>query len=83
MGFLRDWWHRLRGAGDEPPHAAAPRPQHTRHPGHAHEPPAGRWQLQDRPPPPRPGHPGQAGFDPYGNDAGYAKPHGWERIDHD
>lgn len=24
-----------------------------------------------------------AGMDPYANDAGYAKPHSWERIDHD
>lgn len=24
-----------------------------------------------------------AGIDPYANDAGFAKPHSWERIDHD
>lgn len=24
-----------------------------------------------------------AGMDPYANDAGFAKPHSWERIDHD
>ena len=24
-----------------------------------------------------------AGVDPYANDAGFAKPHSWERIDHD
>jgi hypothetical protein len=26
---------------------------------------------------------GAAGFDPYSSDAGFAKPHSWERIDHD
>jgi hypothetical protein len=26
---------------------------------------------------------GEAGFDPYASDAGYAKPHSWERVDHD
>ena len=24
-----------------------------------------------------------AGVDPYSNDAGYSKPHSWERLDHD
>ena len=24
-----------------------------------------------------------AGSDPYSNDAGFQKPHGWERVDHD
>jgi hypothetical protein len=26
---------------------------------------------------------GAAGFDPYASDAGYSKPHSWERLDHD
>lgn len=26
---------------------------------------------------------GRAGFDPYSSDAGYSKPRGWDRVDHD
>jgi hypothetical protein len=39
--------------------------------------------LADEPAPKKPGRSGAAGFDPYASDAGYAKPHSWERVDHD
>ena len=43
--------------------------------------------LADDPAPskssPRTGAARSAGMDPYANDAGFAKPHSWERIDHD
>ena len=82
MARLRDWWDRLRGASDEPRRVTAPPPTRPVKPA----PPARSGddlQLQDGPAARRPSRLGEAGFDPYGNDAGYAKPHGWERTDHD
>jgi hypothetical protein len=40
-------------------------------------------KLVDAPPDRTPSRVGAAGFDPYASDAGYSKPHSWERIDHD
>jgi len=31
----------------------------------------------------RPSRVGAAGFDPYASDAGYSKPHSWERVERD
>lgn len=81
MGRLRDWWDRLRGADDEPPHAAG-RPKRPVQPSSPAQSSDG-LQLAEAPGAARPSRQGEAGFDPYGNDAGFAKPHSWERIDHD
>jgi hypothetical protein len=40
-------------------------------------------ELADEPQSKKPGHVGAGGFDPYSSDAGYTKPHSWERVDHD
>jgi len=82
MGFLRDWWQRFRGDGDEPPHAVARKTPPAPQPARARKPDA-PLELVDTPPARPSDHPGAAGFDPYGNDAGHAKPHGWEQVDHD
>jgi hypothetical protein len=73
MGGLRDWWERLTGraaASQEAPRKA---------------PPAARARPAEPSgaPKAKPSRVGQAGFDPYSSDAGFAKPHSWERIDHD
>jgi hypothetical protein len=80
MGGLRDWWERLTGraaASQEAPRKAPPaaraRPAE----------PSGALELDDETPKAKPSRVGQAGFDPYSSDAGFAKPHSWERIDHD
>lgn len=83
MGLLRDWWDRMLGREDEPPHAVTPP---ARHPARTEQPTAQSGKDLELQPDKggRPDtHRGTAGFDPYGNDAGFAKPHGWERIDHD
>jgi hypothetical protein len=77
--MLRDWWDRLRGASDVPPRAKAPaRPVRPVLPAQSGD----ELQLQDGPHEGQPSRPGTVGFDPYGNDAGFAKPHGWDRGDH-
>jgi hypothetical protein len=76
MGRLRDWWVRLTGqavAPTEPPQQPRPRAA----PGDD------GLKLADDLPKPRPSRTAAAGFDPYSSDAGYAKPHSWERVDHD
>ena len=77
MGRLHDWWRRLTGAAepvpDTPRTRVPPRPN----------PSPGELELTDAAPPPKPSRLGEAGFDPYSSDAGYAKPHSWERVDHD
>jgi hypothetical protein len=82
MGFLRDWWQRLRGDRDDPPHAAGRWTRPAEQPARPRKPDA-PLELVDAPQARPTGRRGAAGFDPYGNDAGYAKPHGWERVDHD
>jgi len=78
MGRLHDWWQRLAGAPAQPkapPRAATPRP--------TPRPASEGLELVDDPPAGRPSRVGAAGFDPYASDAGFAKPHSWERVDHD
>ena len=81
MGRLRDWWNRVTG---RPPAAEDLRggraPQ--AHARTAPKPP-GELSLADETPQQKASRTGQSGFDPYSSDAGYAKPHSWERIDHD
>lgn len=77
MGRLHDWWRRLTGTA-----ATATEPPRT--PVHPKPNPSpGELELSDDAPPPKPSRLGEAGFDPYSSDAGYAKPHSWERVDHD
>ncbi len=76
MGTLRGWWWTLADGGPDVP-ARVPRPAARLAPR------AEDLQLADEPEPKKPGHVGAAGFDPYSSDAGYTKPHSWERLDHD
>jgi hypothetical protein len=80
MGMLSQWWNRLTDKRPPPPPSihrppAAPAPRRASA--------EGELSLADDYAPPRSGRHGSAGFDPYGSDAGFAKPHSWERIDHD
>jgi len=79
MSRLRDWWHRLTGR--ETAARAAPRPV-PKVPDSA-KPVPGELGILDEPIPKKPSRTGAAGFDPYASDAGFAKPHSWERVDHD
>jgi hypothetical protein len=77
MGSVRVWWQKLTGREPAKPQpiakpAAAPRP-----------PKAAGLELADTPEEGRASKIGAAGFDPYSSDAGFAKPHSWERVDHD
>jgi len=77
MGHLQRWWQRLTGTES----AATPRTRPavaTRKPDEPSE-----MKLVDAPPDRTPSRVGAGGFDPYASDAGYSKPHSWERIDHD
>ena len=78
MSRLRDWWRRLTGTApkvQELPRGATPKA------GPA--PPSDALQIVDGPSARKPSRVGAAGFDPYSSDAGYSKPHSWERVDHD
>ncbi len=78
MGRLHDWWQYLAGAPARPrhhPRAATSQPKRR--------PASDGLELVDDPPTVRPSRVGAAGFDPYASDAGFAKPHSWERVDHD
>jgi hypothetical protein len=77
MGHLQRWWQRLTGTGSaanpgRPLAAAARKPDEP-----------SEMKLVDSVPEKVPSRIGAAGFDPYASDAGYSKPHSWERIDHD
>ena len=78
MGRLHDWWRSLTGKAAEPVKASRRVPQAPRSPK-----PAPGLELADEAPRQQPSRVGEAGFDPYASDAGYAKPHSWERVDHD
>ena len=81
MGRLRDWWDRMTGgttATAETPRAPPGKTGAGQEPGTQ-----GGLTVADGPPGPKASRTGPAGFDPYSSDAGYAKPHSWERVDHD
>lgn len=80
MARLEEWWHRLTGREQAAPAPAPARRRRPRPPRPA-EPSA--LALTDDPPTHDPSRVGEAGFDPYASDAGYQKPHAWERLDHD
>lgn len=78
MSRLADWWRRLTAAPprvQDHPQPAAPRPR----PATASD----GLEIVDAPPARPPSRVGAAGFDPYASDAGFSKPHSWERVDHD
>jgi hypothetical protein len=77
MGTVRAWWQKLFGKAKEAPVAPA-----VRRPAPKAAEPSG-LELADEKAPKRPSRVGEAGFDPYSSDAGYSKPHSWERVDHD
>jgi hypothetical protein len=81
MGRLRDWWDRVTGraaATTQSRHERSPRTRARTDPR-----PPGELSLADETAKQKASRTGQSGFDPYSSDAGYAKPHSWERVDHD
>jgi len=78
MGRVHDWWRSLTVQAAKPAEASQPDPRARRSPK-----PSASLELVDEVPQRQPSRVGGAGFDPYASDAGYAKPHSWERIDHD
>lgn len=76
MGNLRAWWQKLMGKGAV---AEVPAPS----PAPRSAPRSDGLELVDEPERTAPRRAGAAGIDPYSSDAGYAKPHSWERVDHD
>ncbi len=81
MGRVAYWWQRLT-AGRRRPAAVASPSSTGRAPGPAAE--DGPLSIAPDPKPVRrAARTGAAGFDPYSSDGGYAKPHSWERVDHD
>lgn len=75
MGTVRAWWQRIMGREPQPAPVQKPAaPKAAKSSG---------LQLADEPDPKGPSRVGAAGFDPYSSDAGYSKPHSWERVDHD
>jgi hypothetical protein len=77
MGTVKSWWRKLVGRGAVQPVAAKPPVA----PPNA--PTTSGLELKDAPAASKPSRVGAAGFDPYSSDAGYSKPHSWERVDHD
>jgi len=86
MALLRLWRWR-RGRSDRPTKAARPSapPPAPSELTLAQSPPPGGDELRlgDEISAPAPRRAGARGFDPYSNDAGFAKPHAWERVDQD
>jgi len=77
MGTVKSWWQKLTGR-----HAV--RPVEANPPVAAPKTPkSSGLELTDAPKDRKPSRVGAAGFDPYSSDAGYSKPHSWERVDHD
>lgn len=77
MGTLHAWWQRMTG-GDSASGPVEPNPARPAGPKGLAD-----LQLAGDPPARRPSRVGAAGFDPYSSDAGFSKPHTWERVDHD
>ena len=93
-GFLRRWWDRLTG---RPGTGASRHDAHAR-PADAGDPAAGKVRTKTVSSEPaddlqlvddkaggirQRGRVGAGGFDPYSSDAGFEKPHSWERIERD
>lgn len=86
MALLRMWRQRRRRS-DSPTMARRPSapPQAPSDLTLAQTPLAGddELRLDEEPGSPAPRPAGERGFDPYSSDAGFARPHAWERVDHD
>lgn len=82
MSMIGDWFRRLRGRPVARP--AAPRKGRPKPVQSAQSAASEGLTIEDAPPPAQPSaRVGAGGFDPYSSDAGYQKPHSWERVDHD
>jgi hypothetical protein len=83
---VQRWWDSLLG---RPPWYRDPDPVTTRSalqaqsPGRKKTTAPGELTLADDAPENGPRKRRSAGMDPYSNDAGFSKPHSWERLDHD
>lgn len=78
MARLSDWWHRVTGSAP-----VATTPAQRRRPQTARPTDSSTLAVTDEAPAHKPSRVGEAGIDPYASDAGYQKPHAWERLDHD
>jgi hypothetical protein len=76
MGRLRYWWQHLTGKADKKKSASPAATVRAKA-----RPAEDELSLADDERPSRPSRLREAGFDPYANDAGFGKPHSWERID--
>jgi hypothetical protein len=89
MKGLQRWWDELLGRPrwHRDTHVGTTGPGHRPAGSSTAAPTPGELSLaDDAAAPKRPRRSGRlrsAGMDPYANDAGFAKPHSWERIDHD
>jgi hypothetical protein len=82
MGRLSRWWQRVSAGRDSRTSAPSPVRRSTTPVPTENE--AGLAIAADpKKAVRRTARTGAAGFDPYSSDSGYAKPHSWERIDHD
>jgi hypothetical protein len=87
VSALGRWWRKLTGRTS----TTAPAPDHRparpevspRSQGKPSPTEPRGLELAGQPPPKKPSRVGAAGFDPYSSDGGYAKPGGWDRVDHD
>ena len=78
MARLDELWHRLTGKDQ-----VAQAPAGRRRPRTARPSEPSTLAQAEYPPAHKQPRVGEAGFDPYSSDAGYQKPHAWERLDHD
>lgn len=88
MALLRLWRRRRRGPSDGPTKSLRAEPRsptllQTTDPPSPVASGDGLRLENERPAPPSHPRPRGTGFDPYASDAGFAKPHSWERVDHD
>jgi hypothetical protein len=87
MSRIGDWFRRLGGRPAESPTPTPVRMTPAKQPANKPAPgspaPPGQLSIEDAPPARPAAKTGAAGFDPYSSDAGYQKPHSWERVDHD
>ena len=81
MGRFTQWWQRLRGGGQ--PARVVGTKRRAAPPGAPAETDGELEIAPDPRPVRRASKMAAAGFDPYSSDGGYAKPHSWERVDHD
>jgi len=76
MGQLRHWWQYLTGKPDDQKSVPPAPSARVKKPSATDE-----LRLADGERPRRRSRLREAGFDPYANDAGFSKPHSWERVE--